>query len=316
MAARKPKEELELFHAYLRQNGLKKTYQKDLILRTFLGSEGHMSVEDVHQQVRRKDRKVGIVTVFRTLKSLTACGIAREIALGDGLTRFEHGYRHPHHHHIVCTQCHETIEFASPELERLQDRVAEKYHFESVGHRFQIYGVCEECRSNRRPRAARKWDSERIFGRDALRVAISMEKRGIDFYREAAERNQDLAGRQVLMGIAEQQVRHLGRLEWELEQVQHQKQGLESAPVFLHFDPRELEKLMPDLQKYEVDGRLELSAREAMDLAVQFENCASDFFREYAGRFVDTTGRRVFLRFAEQELGHHQVVEKRILGVG
>src|SRR5881296_3407971 len=82
---------------------MKKTRQKDLILETFLTTEGHLSVEDTYFLVKKKDKKVGIVTVFRTLKTLTACGIAREITLGDGLTRFEHSYHHPHHHHIVCT---------------------------------------------------------------------------------------------------------------------------------------------------------------------------------------------------------------------
>ena len=109
MPGKKLKEETELFYAYLRQNGLKKTYQKDLILETFLNTEGHLSVEDIYSLVRKKDRKVGVVTVFRTLKSLTSCGISREITLGDGLTRFEHSYHHPHHHHIVCTECHKAI---------------------------------------------------------------------------------------------------------------------------------------------------------------------------------------------------------------
>src|SRR5512136_183198 len=105
MQMRKLKEETEVFYAYLRQNGLKKTYQKDLILETFLNAEGHLSVEDLYALVKKRDKRVGIVTVFRTLKSLAASGIACEINLGDGLTRFEHRYRHPEHHHIVCTQC-------------------------------------------------------------------------------------------------------------------------------------------------------------------------------------------------------------------
>src|SRR5512136_3272706 len=116
MQMRKLKEETEVFYAYLRQNGLKKTYQKDLILETFLNTEGHLSVEDIYALVKKRDRKVGIVTVFRTLKSLNACGIAREINLGDGLTRFEHCYQHPVHHHIICTKCLRVIEFLSPEL--------------------------------------------------------------------------------------------------------------------------------------------------------------------------------------------------------
>ena len=87
MPGRKLEAEKELFYEYLRQNGLKKTRQKDLILDTFLGNEGHMSVEDIYALVKKRDRRVGIVTVFRTLKSLNACGIAREINLGDGLTQ-------------------------------------------------------------------------------------------------------------------------------------------------------------------------------------------------------------------------------------
>ena len=79
MAMRKLKEETELFHAYLRQNGLKKTYEKDLILETFLNAEGHLSVDDIYALVKKRDKRVGVVTVFRTLKSLTACGIAREV---------------------------------------------------------------------------------------------------------------------------------------------------------------------------------------------------------------------------------------------
>ena len=122
MPGKKLSEEKELFYAYLRQNGLKKTHQKDLILEAFLKTEGHLSVEDVYALVKKKDRRVGIVTVFRTLKSLTACGIAREISLGDGLTRFEHSFKHPYHHHIVCTKCSRTIEFTSPELEKIQSR--------------------------------------------------------------------------------------------------------------------------------------------------------------------------------------------------
>src|SRR5512141_2218176 len=182
MSLRKLKEETELVYTYLRQNGLKKTYQKDLILETFLNTEGHLSVEDIYALVKKRDKKVGVVTVFRTLKSLTACGIAREIMLGDGLTRFEHSYHHPHHHHIVCTECHKAIEFISPELERIQGEIVAKYHFQPVHHRFQIYGLCEDCREARPvPEHLIKHDTEKIFARDALRMAVAKERRDVDF---------------------------------------------------------------------------------------------------------------------------------------
>jgi Fur family transcriptional regulator, ferric uptake regulator len=312
MPARKRREELEVFHAYLRQNGLKKTYQKDLILDTFLQSEGHMSIEDVYSRARRRDRKVGIVTVFRTLKSLTACGIAREIHLGDGLTRFEHSYHHPHHHHIVCTECHKAIEFVAPELERVQGEIVDKYHFQPVHHHLQVYGVCEDCRLSRRSNYQGKYDSERVFARDALALAISMEKRGIELYREGAARNRDQAGSEVFAAIAQEASKHLAKLESDMESLLQRDKAIGQAPAFLHFDPRALDRILPDLAGLERDGELRLDPLRSLEVALRFEKGAADFCREYAAGFLETAGKQVLLRFADDEVRRCTSLASRI----
>jgi Fur family ferric uptake transcriptional regulator len=312
MRARKLREEFEIFHAFLRQNGLKKTYQKDLILETFLASEAHLSVEDLYSLVRRRDRKIGIVTVFRTLKSLAACGIAREIHLGDGLTRFEHSYRHPHHHHIVCTECHKAIEFVAPELEQVQWEIVEKYRFRPVHHHLQVYGVCEDCRLSRQSHDQGEYDSEKVFARDALAMAISMEKRGIDLDREAAARNRDSAGRGIFEAIAEEGSRHLAKLESELEDLLRMEKDVSRAPVFLHFDAKALDRVVPDLRELEQDGEFRLDARGSLELALRFEKGTADFFRQYAAGFLETSGKSIFLRFAEDETRHCTSIASRM----
>jgi len=312
MPGRKLKEETELFYAYLRQNSLKKTYQKDLILETFLNAEGHLSVEDIYALVKKKDKKIGIVTVFRTLKSLTACGIAREITLGDGLTRFEHSYHHPHHHHIVCTGCHKAIEFVSPELERVQAEIVCQYGIRPLYHRFQIFGICEDCQQRRPVPETQKQDTEKIFARDALRMAIAMENRGIEFYRTAASRNRDPGGSEVLERILREEQSHLSELQAELDELQQQEKGLDQAPIFLHFDPNELEKLIPDVRAYESEGQLQLDARRSFELAMALEQAAAEFFQHYADKFLETQGKRIFRRFAEAELRHSQTIGRRM----
>src|SRR5512136_725426 len=217
MQMRKLKEETELFYSYLRQNGLKKTYQKDLILETFLTTEGHLSVEDIYALVKKKDKKVGVVTVFRTLKSLSACGIAKEITLGDGLTRFEHSYQHPVHHHIICSRCQKVIEFLSPELEKVQESIVERYKFQQVNQRIQIYGVCQDCREDRPTLEEPRADTGKIFARDALRMALAMQKQGAEFYRSAATHNQDPAGRAIFEAMMREEETHAQELERELE---------------------------------------------------------------------------------------------------
>ena len=147
MPTKRPKEETEVFYAYLRQNGLKKTYQKDLILETFLNAEGHLSVEDIYTLVKKRDKRVGVVTVFRTLKSLTACGIAREITLGDGVTRFEHHYHHPHHHHVVCSGCGRVADDVNCNLGKMEKELSSETGFEIKGHLLEFYGHCPDCLS-------------------------------------------------------------------------------------------------------------------------------------------------------------------------
>ncbi len=309
---RKLKEETELFYSYLRQNGLKKTYQKDLILETFLNTEGHLSVEDIYALVKKRDKKVGVVTVFRTLKSLTACGIAREITLGDGLTRFEHSYHHPNHHHIVCTECHKAIEFVCPELERIQSEIIEKYHFKPIYHRFQTYGICEDCREHRPVVDTQKHDTERIFARDAVKMAICMDSRHLEFYRDTAKRNQDPEGKQIFERMSQEEEKHLSDLNIRLEEIVSQEKDLEHAPIFLHFDPCELEALMPDLSRYETNGEIRLNAKAAIELALALNRSSADFFNSYAEKFAETRGKQILLSFAGQESAHNDSIRQRI----
>jgi Fur family transcriptional regulator, ferric uptake regulator len=312
MPLRKLKEETELFYSYLRQNGLKKTYQKDLILETFLNTEGHLSVEDIYALVKKRDKKVGVVTVFRTLKSLTACGIAREITLGDGLTRFEHSYHHPHHHHIVCTECHKAIEFVCPELERIQDEIIQRYHFKPIHHRFQTYGICEDCREHRPITDFQKHDTERIFARDAAKMALSMEKRCIELYRDAARRNQDPGGKEVFEQMVKEEENHIAELNGQIEEIVKQEKDLDHAPIFLHFDPCELESLIPDLAKIEMTGNFLMDAKASSALVLSVNRSAAEFFKKYADRFVETQGKQILINFANQEYAHSDLIRQRI----
>jgi Fur family ferric uptake transcriptional regulator len=312
MPMRKLKEETELFYSYLRQNGLKKTYQKDLILETFLNTEGHLSVEDIYALVKKKDKKVGVVTVFRTLKSLAACGIAKEIMLGDGLTRFEHNYHHPSHHHIVCTECNRAIEFVSPELDRIQGEIIEKYHFHPVNHRFQTFGICEDCRDKRPVSETHMHDTEKIFARDALKMALSMEKRCLEFYRELAARNQDADGKEVFEQITRDEEVHIAELNKKLEEIIRQEKDLDRAPVFLHFNPCELEDLIPDLSHYEEAGEFRLDAKAAIELALALNRGTVDFFSSYADKFAETQGKQIFLSFAGRERNHYDQMQRRM----
>ena len=139
------KEEMQVLVDYLRRNKLKVTPHRELILETFLRHEGHRSVEDIYRTVKAQDPRVGYTTVYRTMKLLAGCGLAREIDLADGITRYEHLFNHEHHDHMICMECGASIEFFNPEIESLQDAASEQLGFKVLDHKLQIYGVCRKC---------------------------------------------------------------------------------------------------------------------------------------------------------------------------
>jgi Fur family ferric uptake transcriptional regulator len=139
--------EMQVFKEFLAAEKLKQTPHRKLILETFLAGEGHRSVEDIYRTVRGEDSRIGYTTVYRTMKLLIQAGLAREIDLADGLTRYEHLYNHTHHDHLVCTACGTSIEFLNDELEKIQDSASARLGFKVLDHKLQIYGLCAACHS-------------------------------------------------------------------------------------------------------------------------------------------------------------------------
>ena len=143
------REEFRVFEHYLADNGLKHSRQREVILQYFLETGGHMTVDDLYRVIHRKHREIGRTTIYRTLKLFCDAKLAESIELKDGLTRFEHHYKHSHHDHMICIECGTIIEFVSTEIENLQDEIAVAYGFTIDSHRHQIFGVCQKCDQRR-----------------------------------------------------------------------------------------------------------------------------------------------------------------------
>lgn len=134
-----------LLNAHMAKKGLRSTDQRRLIVETFFRAPNHVSIEELLAEVRAQDPRVGYATVYRTLKLLTECGVANERRFGDGLARYELADEASHHDHLICLECGKIIEFEEPEIERLQDQIAQRYGFELRSHKHEMYGTCPEC---------------------------------------------------------------------------------------------------------------------------------------------------------------------------
>jgi len=136
------------FRQYLVLSGLKATRQRELIARAFFATNTHISAEALYRRVSGRDRRIGLVTVYRTLKLLKEAGLAHERQFGEGRALFEHASSERHHDHLICTHCGKIVEFENCEIEELQEQVARRFGFTLQDHKLELYGRCKECRAD------------------------------------------------------------------------------------------------------------------------------------------------------------------------
>ena len=132
---------------YMSRHGLRSTEQRRVVTETFFSSDGHLSIEDLLDEVRVEEPRIGYATVYRTLKLLKECGLAFERHFGDGVSRYEVAWEDEHHDHLICIECQKIVEFEDDAIEKLQHEAASKHGFQLVRHKLELYGVCPDCQA-------------------------------------------------------------------------------------------------------------------------------------------------------------------------
>lgn len=122
------------------ERGMKMTEQRRVIARVLSVSDDHPDVEEVHRRASKKDAKISIATVYRTMRLFEDAGIVERHDFGDGRSRYEE-VPDEHHDHLIDVKTDRVIEFHNAEIERLQEKIAAEHGLKLVGHRLELYGV-------------------------------------------------------------------------------------------------------------------------------------------------------------------------------
>ena len=137
---------LEKFQALLKENSLKFTKQRELVLKFLYENDGHFTPEVIYTSLKElyPDVNIGIATVYRTLTLLETSQIASSISFGVQGKKYELGLK-KHHDHLICTKCGAIIEFFDETIEKKQEEIAKKFNFQMTDHTMKIFGLCEKC---------------------------------------------------------------------------------------------------------------------------------------------------------------------------
>ena len=120
--------------------GVKLTGQRKIIARVMSQAEDHPDVDILYNRVTKIDPKISIATVYRTVKLFEEAGILAKHDFKGGKARYEE-ISESHHDHLIDVKTGEIIEFVDDEIEKLQKKVAEKYGYELVDHKLELYGI-------------------------------------------------------------------------------------------------------------------------------------------------------------------------------
>ena len=122
------------------ERGMRMTEQRRVIARVLESSDDHPDVEELYRRSSAVDARISISTVYRTVKLFEDAGIIERHDFRDGRSRYE-TVPDEHHDHLIDLKSGEVIEFHSPEIEALQERIAREHGFKLVDHRLELYGI-------------------------------------------------------------------------------------------------------------------------------------------------------------------------------
>ena len=119
---------------------LRMTGQRRIIAGVLEESDDHPDVEELFARASALDAGISIATVYRTVKLFEEAGILERVEFGDGRARYEDAER-DHHDHLIDLNSGKVIEFLDPEIEALQEKIAQRLGYRLKGHKLELYGV-------------------------------------------------------------------------------------------------------------------------------------------------------------------------------
>ena len=130
----------------VKDRGLKYTEQREIILEVLLNAPGHLSAEEIYNELKAKhpETNIGIATVYRALSFLEDVHMITSISFGTDGKKYETNTK-SHHDHLICTSCGKIVEFMDETIENKQEEIANKNGFKVTNHVMQLFGLCDKC---------------------------------------------------------------------------------------------------------------------------------------------------------------------------
>jgi Fe2+ or Zn2+ uptake regulation protein len=134
--------------------GRSATAQRQLLLSLIRRAGGHISAKELYKRASRKNESISLATVYRSLQLFKELGLVEERRLGKVYCYYEIK-ESANHQHMVCRSCGKVIEFESPLLSQLVQKVQRDHDFSLTKIELYMEGYCQQCYKEARDSAER-----------------------------------------------------------------------------------------------------------------------------------------------------------------
>jgi Fur family ferric uptake transcriptional regulator len=130
---------------YFAHRGMRRTVQRDAIIRAAFGTTEHYTAEELLLMSRKIEPSVSRATVYRTLPLLVECGVLKELDFGKDYKFYDPNYvDHPQHNHLICVDCNRVVEFEDRNIDTLEDCITRRLGFSPTAKVLRIEATCDE----------------------------------------------------------------------------------------------------------------------------------------------------------------------------
>ena len=143
--------EKDNFRAIIEEDNIGSVEERLNIIGAFLEVEKHVTLEELTEYLNEKGYDYDVDFVRQCMNRWVEYGFAQKKKFEGQPVLYEHRHLGKHHDHLICTKCGKITEFENAEIERLQSAVATIHGFHILQHKMEVYGLCCDCKQQRKP---------------------------------------------------------------------------------------------------------------------------------------------------------------------
>jgi Fur family ferric uptake transcriptional regulator len=135
----------DILNNYIKEKKLRSTPERNRILSEVLMLERHFTAEELYGILKKKKEGFVLATIYNTLDLFVSAGILTKYRLGAERSYYERAIDKPGHHHLICLDCGNIVEFAADTLSDYELKIAKQNNFQIQNSTHQIFGICNKC---------------------------------------------------------------------------------------------------------------------------------------------------------------------------